>query len=87
MQLKKCCNHPFMFLNNYEDLITNDFIFRSSGKFELLDRILPKLIAFNHRILIFFQMTTIMDIMEAYLNYKRIKYLRLDGCTKADLRG
>lgn len=76
-----------MFLNSYDDLITNDYIFRSSGKFELLDRILPKLIAFKHRILIFFQMTTIMDIMEAYLNYKSIKYLRLDGCTKADLRG
>lgn len=87
MQLRKCCNHPFMFLNSYEDLIANDYIFRSSGKFELLDRILPKLIACKHRVLIFFQMTTSMDIMQNYLNYKGIQHLRLDGTTKAEYRG
>lgn len=42
MQLRKCCNHPYMFLKNYDDM-HYDWIFRSSGKFELLDRILPKL--------------------------------------------
>ena len=39
MQLRKVCNHPYLFLNHYtqdEDMI------RSSGKFELLDRMLPK---------------------------------------------
>jgi ATP-dependent helicase STH1/SNF2 len=87
MQLRKCCNHPFMFLNSYDDLIANDYIFRTSGKFELLDRILPKLIAFKHRILIFFQMTTCMNIMQAYLNYRGVKHLRLDGTTKSEIRG
>ncbi len=43
MQLRKCCNHPFMFLKNYDEFCYQDLIFRSSGKFELLDRILPKL--------------------------------------------
>lgn len=33
MQLRKCCNHPYLFLNNYDDIIYHDFIFRSSGKF------------------------------------------------------
>lgn len=45
---------------------TNDDIWRVAGKFELLDRILPKLKATGHRVLIFFQMTQIMDIMEDF---------------------
>jgi SNF2 family DNA or RNA helicase len=52
MQMRKICNHPYLFLSpdQYE---INDNIWRVSGKFELLDRILPKLISRGHRILIF----------------------------------
>lgn len=65
MQLRKICNHPFVF-QPVEDLInpshlTNDLIYRVAGKFELLDRILPKLFQTGHRILMFFQMTEIMS--------------------------
>jgi ATP-dependent helicase STH1/SNF2 len=87
MQLRKICNHPYLFLTSYDDLIFNDWIYRSSGKFELLDRILPKLIMFKHRVLIFSQMTTTMDIMQAFFEYRGIKHLRLDGSTKSDDRG
>ncbi|MCO5586889.1 hypothetical protein L7F22_040834 [Adiantum nelumboides] len=59
---------------------------RVSGKFELLDRLLPKLKATNHRVLIFFQMTAIMDIMEDFFALQRFKYLRLDGSTKPEDR-
>jgi len=76
-----------MFLRNYDDISYHDYIFRSSGKFELIDRILPKLKEFNHRVLIFTQMTHLMDIMQIYFEYKGIKHLRLDGSTKADDRG
>lgn len=89
MQLRKCCNHPYMFIN-YEDSYEErnwNYIWRASGKFELLDRILPKLIAFKHRILIFSQMTSLMNIMEDYFRYKGMSYLRLDGGTKAEDRG
>lgn len=54
-------------------------LYRASGKFELLDRILPKLFATDHRVLLFCQMTQLMTIMEDYLMYKGFKYLRLDG--------
>jgi len=88
MQLRKICDHPYLFLNSSSYINDiNDNIFRSSGKFELLDRILPKLFAFKHRVLIFCQMTHVMDIMELYFEYKDFKYLRLDGSTKADERG
>lgn len=54
-------------------------LYRASGKFELLDRILPKLQATNHRVLLFCQMTSLMTIMEDYFSYRNFQYLRLDG--------
>ncbi|KAK5990117.1 Chromatin structure-remodeling complex subunit snf21 [Cladobotryum mycophilum] len=90
MQLRKLCNHPFVFdvvENVMNPLnISNDILWRTAGKFELLDRILPKYKATGHRVLMFFQMTAIMDIMEDYLRYRKYEYLRLDGTTKSDER-
>ena len=90
MQLRKLCNHPFVF-EPVEDQMnpgrgTNDLIWRTAGKFELLDRILPKFKASGHRVLMFFQMTQIMNIMEDFLRLRGLKYLRLDGSTKSDDR-
>ena len=89
MQLRKVCNHPFLFDNvasvfSSED--ANELLYRTSGKFELLDRMLPKLNQTGHRVLIFFQMTRVMDIMERYLNWRQYSYLRLDGATKSEDR-
>ncbi|TVY27762.1 Chromatin structure-remodeling complex subunit [Lachnellula hyalina] len=90
MQLRKLCNHPFVFdevENQMNPLNTsNDLLWRTSGKFELLDRILPKYQQTGHRVLMFFQMTAIMDIMEDFLRYRGIQFLRLDGTTKSDDR-
>lgn len=90
MQLRKLCNHPFVFEEVEDQMnpsrLTNDLIWRTAGKFELLDRILPKLRATGHRVLMFFQMTQIMNIMEDFLRWRDISYLRLDGATKADDR-
>lgn len=90
MQLRKICNHPFVF-DEVEDVmnesrLSNDFLWRTSGKFELLDRILPKFKATGHRVLIFFQMTSVMNIFEDYLRLRDMKYMRLDGSTKAEDR-
>lgn len=90
MQLRKICNHPFVFQEVENAInprhITDENIWRTAGKFELLDRVLPKLHATGHRVLMFFQMTHIMDIMEDYLRYRAVTYLRLDGSTKAEDR-
>lgn len=90
MQLRKLCNHPFVFdvVENVMNpmSISNDILWRTAGKFELLDRILPKYHATGHRVLMFFQMTAIMDIMEDFLRYRKFEYLRLDGTTKSDER-
>ncbi|GAP89300.1 putative SNF2-family ATP dependent chromatin remodeling factor snf21 [Rosellinia necatrix] len=90
MQLRKLCNHPFVFdevENQMNPMNTsNDLLWRTSGKFELLDRILPKYKVTGHRVLMFFQMTAIMDIMEDFLRFRGIQYLRLDGTTKSEDR-
>jgi len=54
MQLRKICNHPFVF-EDVERAISpessiNDLIWRSAGKFELLDRLLPKFFVTGHRV-------------------------------------
>ncbi|KAL3626246.1 putative ATP-dependent DNA helicase chr12 [Castilleja foliolosa] len=86
MQLRKCCNHPYLFLHDYY-MQRNEDIVRSSGKFELLDRLLPKLHRAGHRCLIFSQMTKLMTILGDYLAFKGFKFLRLDGSTNTGDRG
>ena len=90
MQLRKICQHPFLF-ENVEDKVNpsgliDQSLIRTSGKLELLSRILPKFFATGHRVLIFFQMTKVMDIMEDFLKMMNWKYLRLDGGTKTEDR-
>ncbi|GAA0175321.1 hypothetical protein LIER_28512 [Lithospermum erythrorhizon] len=50
-----------------------------SGKLQTLDILLKRLRAGNHRVLLFAQMTRMLNILEDYMNYRKYKYLRLDG--------
>ena len=54
MQLRKICNHPYVFREVDEDFTvgntTDEQIIRVAGKFELLDRILPKLFKTGHKV-------------------------------------
>ena len=53
-----------------------------SGKLQRLDELLFHLKAEGHRVLIYFQMTKMIDLIEEYLNFRKFSYLRLDGSTK-----
>ncbi|KAG6841530.1 hypothetical protein C0991_009895 [Blastosporella zonata] len=90
MQLRKICQHPFLFESVEDKVSPSGFIdeklVRTSGKLELLNRILPKFFSTGHRVLIFFQMTKVMDIMEDFLKMSKWAYLRLDGGTKTEER-
>lgn len=57
-----------------------------SGKLVLLDKLLNKLQARGSRVLIFSQMTRMLDILEDYLVYRQQKYCRIDGNTSTDVR-
>jgi SNF2 family DNA or RNA helicase len=86
MQLRKCCNHPFL-LTGVENEVrsqkpnTNDVdsLVHSSGKFVLLDKLLPRLKADGHRILLFSQFKIMLDIIEDYLHLRDFKCERIDG--------
>ncbi|OMJ71951.1 hypothetical protein SteCoe_29714 [Stentor coeruleus] len=83
MQLRKVCNHPYLF-PKVEDETENDYgehLILNSGKMKLIDRLLAKLKDQNSQILIFSQMTTMLDILEDYCNYREYKFCRLDGTT------
>lgn len=56
------------------------------GKLQMLARLLRERKAGGHRVLIFTQMTRILDILEIFLNYHGYLYLRLDGATKIEDR-
>lgn len=72
-----CKSHRFLhnFVVKTEDLVL------TSGKFQKLDQLLPKIQKSGNRALIFSQFTMLLDVLEEYLEYKNYKYLRLDGAT------
>jgi DNA helicase INO80 len=57
-----------------------------SGKLRQLDALLKELKRNDHRVLLYFQMTRMIDLMEEYLTYRNYKYCRLDGSTKLEDR-
>ena len=57
-----------------------------SGKLAQLDKLLHELKRDDHRVLLYFQMTRMMDLMEEYLTYRNYKYTRLDGSTSIENR-
>uniref|UniRef100_A0A670JF96 Snf2 related CREBBP activator protein n=1 Tax=Podarcis muralis TaxID=64176 RepID=A0A670JF96_PODMU len=56
------------------------------GKLQTLDVLLRQLKAGAHRVLIFTQMTRMLDVLEQFLNYHGHIYLRLDGSTRVEQR-
>ncbi|KAL8138466.1 hypothetical protein V2J09_004467 [Rumex salicifolius] len=85
MELRKVCNHPLLNYPYYSNL-SKDFLVRSCGKLWILDRILIKLQRTGHRVLLFSTMTKLLDILEEYLQWRRLVYRRIDGTTSLEDR-
>ncbi|XP_030489988.2 ATP-dependent helicase BRM [Cannabis sativa] len=85
MELRKTCNHPLLNYPYYSDL-SKEFIVRSCGKLWIMDRILIKLQRTGHRVLLFSTMTKLLDILEEYLQWRRLVYRRIDGTTSLEDR-
>ena len=87
MQLRKCANHPYLFEGAEQPPFTNDErLIENSGKMTLLDKLLLRLHKEGHRVLIFSQMTRMLDILEDYCGYRQWEYCRIDGGTSGDDR-
>lgn len=136
MELRKCCNHPYLVrgaeeriladaANQARDGVTDyvklfgEQLIKSSGKMVLISKVrrvessffcvdlsccscmlttaavvllffflklLPKLHANGHKVLIFSQMVRVLDLLEELLKLRKYKYERLDGSTSSSSR-
>uniref|UniRef100_A0A4W4EUI4 DNA helicase n=1 Tax=Electrophorus electricus TaxID=8005 RepID=A0A4W4EUI4_ELEEL len=86
MDLKKCCNHPYLFPTAANEapkmpngMYEGGSLTKASGKLMLLCKMLKKLKEGGHRVLIFSQMTKMLDLLEDFLENEGYKYERIDG--------
>ncbi|XP_024150896.1 chromodomain-helicase-DNA-binding protein 4a isoform X1 [Oryzias melastigma] len=93
MDLKKCCNHPYLFpaaameapkLPN--GMYDGSALTKSSGKLLLLQKMMRKLKEGGHRVLVFSQMTKMLDLLEDFLENEGYKYERIDGGITGGMR-
>lgn len=80
MQLRKVCNHPYIL----EDAdprpgVVDDGFIEASGKFQVFDRLLARLLDAGHRCVVFSQFTRTLDKIEALLRWRHLAFHRLDG--------
>ncbi|CAL2045343.1 unnamed protein product [Caenorhabditis brenneri] len=93
MELKKCCNHPYLFAKasleapkEKNGMYEGTALIKNAGKFVLLQKMLRKLKEQGHRVLIFSQMTMMLDIMEDFCDVEGYKYERIDGSITGQMR-
>ena len=83
MQLRKCCNHPYLFegAEPGPPYTTDEHLIFNAGKMIMLDKILVRMKNQASRVLIFSQMSRVLDILEDYCVFRDHKYCRIDGST------
>lgn len=83
MQLRQCCNSPHNFYYPFdldENTPVDETLVTESGKMLLLDRLLPELLRRGHKVLIFSQFKTQLDLLETYCSELRDwPVCRIDG--------
>ena len=85
MQLRKCCNHPYLFADQDE---TDERMVNMSGKLKLMDLLMTNFFRDGHKVLIFSQFTSMLDIIQDYFwlrNWSN-RVCRIDGSVKMDER-
>ncbi|GMR60998.1 hypothetical protein PMAYCL1PPCAC_31193, partial [Pristionchus mayeri] len=93
MELKKCCNHPYLFPKAGMEAPADErgryeinALVKSSGKLTLMQKMMRKLKDGGHRVLIFSQMTRMLDVLEDFCEGEGYKYERIDGGITGQLR-
>lgn len=88
MQLRKCAGHPYLFPGIEDRSLPplGEHLVENCGKMVLLDKLLIRLKEKGHRVLLFTQMTRILDILEDYLVMRQFQYCRIDGNTDYEQR-
>ena len=84
MQLRKCCNHPYLFegAEPGPPFTTDEHLVFNSQKLLILDKMLKNFQREGSRVLIFSQMSRMLDILEDYCFFREFQYCRIDGQTE-----
>ena len=88
MQLRKCANHPYLFegAEPGPPFTTDEHLVEASGKLVVLDKLLARLRENGSRVLLFSQMSRVLDILEDYCGLRGYAYCRIDGQTAHEER-
>ncbi|KAK7470113.1 chromatin remodeling complex Adenosinetriphosphatase [Stygiomarasmius scandens] len=88
MQLRKVTCHPYLFdgAEPGPPYTTDEHLVENCGKMIILDKLLKSMKAKGSRVLIFSQMSRVLDILEDYCLFRQYKYCRIDGGTAHDDR-
>ncbi|KAK4529860.1 hypothetical protein CCYA_CCYA02G0717 [Cyanidiococcus yangmingshanensis] len=92
MQLRKVCCHPYLIAEPEENFssgaypVTDERLVMAAGKLALADRLLPRLRERGHKVLLYSQFTSMLNILEDYLRLRGHKYARIDGSVKFEDR-
>lgn len=84
MQLRKCLCHPFIYSQEIEErthdsVLLHRNLVEASSKLKFLELLLPKLKERGHRVLIFSQFLSNIDVIEDFLDGMSLLHRRLDG--------
>jgi len=91
MQLRKVCNHPWLFdwpldPRTGEQLVGQGLV-SASGKMLLLDKLLKGLFQGGHKVLVFSQFTSMLDIIQDWATeLMGWRVCRIDGVTRQESR-
>ena len=77
MRLRQICCHPSLYLDNYDG---------ESAKLKLCLQLIEDCLASHHKILLFSQFTSMLDLLATALNQKQIAYFKLTGSTPTEKR-
>ncbi|GAA5885694.1 hypothetical protein JCM6882_007531 [Rhodosporidiobolus microsporus] len=77
--MRQIANHPLLKLDDRPADPDPEDIVNLSGKMMLLDRLLPALFKEGHKVIIFSQFTTMLDLLDDYFHLRGWKYYRIDG--------
>lgn len=97
IEARKVCNHPFLIYDDPEAIFSDvqieskryqwvDALMRMSGKFRVFDATVQLLVKAGHRVLVFSQFTSTLDLLGDVLDHRKLSWVRLDGASSLDDR-
>ncbi|CDO94279.1 unnamed protein product [Kluyveromyces dobzhanskii CBS 2104] len=88
IQLRQIVNSTYLFYFPYLEPsdLTLENLLKTSGKLQVLQKLVPELIKKKHKVLIFSQFVSMLDLIEDWSELNNISSCRIDGSMQNDVR-